>query len=62
MTDNAFERDVVAKESGQAPSEENLVTRLARDRREGQDKTQDVQELLKFAARGNRAALDRLAE
>jgi hypothetical protein len=41
---------------------EQLITRLARDRREGQDTTQSVKELLELAARANRAALDRLAE
>jgi hypothetical protein len=48
--------------SGEPVSENDLITRLARDRREGRDTTQDVRELLKLAARANRAALDRLAE
>jgi hypothetical protein len=48
--------------SGEPVSENDLITRIARDRREGRDTTQDVQELLKLAARANRAALDRLAE
>jgi hypothetical protein len=43
-------------------SENDLIARLARDRREGQDTTQDVQECLKTAGRANRAALNRLAE
>ena len=62
MTDSAFERDMMANGPDQAASEEDLVTRLARDRREGQGATQDVRELLRLAARANRAALDRLAE
>jgi len=62
MTDSAFERDAMASGSGQAAFEEDLIRRLARDRREGQDATQDVQELLNLAGRANRAALDRLAE
>jgi len=49
-------------ESGEPESEDDLITRLARDRREGRDTTQDVRELLKLAARANRAALDRLAK
>jgi hypothetical protein len=48
--------------SGDPATENDLITRLARDRRQGRDTTQDVRELLKFAARANRAALDRLAE
>jgi hypothetical protein len=48
--------------SGEPVSENDLITRLARDRREGRDTTKDVQGLLKLAARANRAALDRLAE
>jgi hypothetical protein len=48
--------------SGEPVSQNDLITRLARDRREGRDTTQDVQELLRLAARANRAALDRLAE
>ena len=48
--------------SGEPVSENDLITRLARDRREGRDTTLDVQELLKLAARVNRAALDRLTE
>jgi hypothetical protein len=48
--------------SGEALSENDVITRLARDRREGWETTEDVQELLKLAARANRAALDRLAE
>ena len=48
--------------SGEPVSENDLITRLARDRRDGRDTTQDVEELLKLAARANRAALDRLAE
>jgi hypothetical protein len=48
--------------SGEPVSENDLITRLARNRRDGRDTTQDVQELLKLAARANRAALDRLAK
>jgi hypothetical protein len=62
MTESAFERDGMADGSGQAASEEEVITRLTRDRREGHDTTQDVRELLILAARTNRAALDRLAE
>ena len=48
--------------SGEPVSENDLITRQARDRRDGRDTTQDVEELLKLAARANWAALDRLAE
>jgi hypothetical protein len=62
MTESDHERDVMANGSEQAASEEQLITQLARDRREGQDTTQSVKELLALAARANRAALDRLAK
>jgi hypothetical protein len=62
MTDSAYERDVMAIGSDQTASEKLLVLRLARNRREGWDTTQDVQELLKLAARANQAALERLIE
>jgi hypothetical protein len=56
------ERGVMANGSEQAAFEEQLITQLARDRREGQDTTQIVKELLALAARANRVALDRLAK
>jgi hypothetical protein len=48
--------------SGEPVPENDLIIRLVRDRRDGRDTTQDVQELLKLAAIANRAALDRLAK
>lgn len=62
MSDNASEQDLMADGARQAASEEELIMGLARDRREGRDTTQDVQELLKRAARANRSALERLAQ
>ncbi len=63
VTDSASERDLMADDgANQALSEEDLIRRLARDRREGRDTTHDLRELLKRAGRANRAALDRLAE
>jgi hypothetical protein len=52
----------VADGAKQALSEEDLIRRLARDRREGRDTPHDLRELLKRSGRANRAALDRLAE
>ena len=51
----------MADGASETAPEEELIIGLAKDRREGRDTTQDVQELLKRAARANRAALDRLA-
>jgi hypothetical protein len=48
--------------SSEPVSENDLITRLTRDHREGRDTTEDVRELLKLAARANRAAPDRLAQ
>jgi hypothetical protein len=48
--------------SDEPVSENDLIMRLTRDRREGRDTTQDVRELLKLAAIANRAALDRLGD
>jgi hypothetical protein len=62
VTDSASEQDLVADGANQALSEENLIRRLARDRREGRDTPHDLRELLKRSGRANRAALDRLAE
>jgi hypothetical protein len=61
VTDSGFERDVMSDGANQAESEEDLIARLATNRRAGRDATRDVQELLKFAGNANRAALDRLA-
>jgi hypothetical protein len=62
MTESDHERDVTAYGSEQAAPEEQLITELAKGRREGQDTTQSVKVLLKLAARANRATLNRLAE
>lgn len=51
----------MADGASETAPEEELIIGLAKDRREGRDTTQDVQELLKRAARANRAALERLA-
>jgi hypothetical protein len=51
----------MAEGAREAVPEEELIIGLARDRREGRVTTRDVQELLKRAARANRAALERLA-
>jgi hypothetical protein len=48
--------------SEEAASEEQLISRLASARRDGQHTTQSVKELLELAASANREALDRLAE
>ena len=48
--------------SEEAAPEEQLISRLAIERLDGQDTTQSVRELLELAASANRAALDRLAE
>jgi hypothetical protein len=51
MPESEDERDVMANGSEQAASEEQLITQLARDRREGQDTTQSVKELLASAGK-----------
>jgi hypothetical protein len=48
--------------SSEPVSEDDLILRQTRNRREGRDTTEDVQELVKLAARANRPALDRLAQ
>ena len=44
VTDSASEQDLVADGAKQALSEEDLIRRLARDRREGRDTTHDLRE------------------
>jgi hypothetical protein len=43
-------------------SEDELVARIAADRKAGKDTTKDVEALLRLAGETNRAALDRLAQ
>ena len=42
-------------------SEDELVARIAADRKAGKDTTKDVERLLRLAGEKNRAAIDRLA-
>lgn len=43
-------------------SQDELVARIAADRRAGKDATKDVEALLRRAGKENKAALDRLAK
>lgn len=60
MAKRVAEQDVCARSGDD--SEDVLVARIALDRREGRDTTEDVDALLRLAGEKNRAALDRLAK
>jgi hypothetical protein len=62
MSKSANERELLANDGGGVDSEEAIIARITANQNEGQDTTEEVRAILKFAAKNNRAALDRLAK
>jgi hypothetical protein len=62
VSESAVQPDTVANDVDNDASADDLIARVAADRRAGRDTSEDVEALLKIAAEDNRAALDRLAK